>query len=128
MRPIWAALLLSAALPCPPEGSGAPRLIAADFHWSYTLPEMMEAFAKTYASDKRLGARAYWNAAKKRYELPYEKDRGAAVVLPPRLIAAVSRHIEAAFQADYVDAVFFPDMGHSHLLIPEEHWKKTCDP
>ncbi|MDD5628275.1 MAG: hypothetical protein PHU21_04370 [Elusimicrobia bacterium] len=114
--------------PCPPESSGAPKLATADFHWDYTLPEMLAAFEKTYASDKRLGARAYWNPGQRRYELPYEQSRGGAVVLPARLIASVARHIEAAFAADYIDAVFFPDMGHSHLLIPQELWKKTYDP
>lgn len=116
------------ALPCAPEGPGAARLGFADFKWGYTLPEMLAAFEKTYASDKRLGARAYWNAEKKRYELPYEDSRGGPVVLPPRLIAALTRHIEAAFAADYIDAVFFPDMGHSHLLIPDAVWKKVYDP
>jgi len=116
------------AFPCPSEGPGAARLAFSDFKWGYTLPEMMAAFEKTYASDKRLGARAHWNAEKKRYELPYEKDRGGNVVLPPRLIAALTRHIEAAFAADYIDAVFFPDMGHSHLLIPDAVWKKVYDP
>jgi hypothetical protein len=116
------------ALPCGPEDPSVPHLTFADFKWGYTLPEMMAAFEKTYASDKRLGKRAYWNAEKKRYELPYEDSRGGPVVLPPRLIAAVARHIEAAFAADYIDAVFFPDMGHSHLLIPDAVWKKTYDP
>lgn len=109
----------AAAAECPPETAAEPKLYSSDVRWGLSLAEMMELYGKLYASDKRLKGRAYLNAEKGRYELPHPAEFGGPVVVPEILIKALVRHIEAAFEADYVDAVFFPDMGHSHLLIPE---------
>jgi hypothetical protein len=103
---------------CAPETDGEPKLYSSDVRWGLTLPEMMSLYEKLYASDKRLKARAYFNPAKNRYELPHPAEQGGPVAVPDLLIKALARHIEAAFAKDYIDAVFFPDMGHSHLLIP----------
>ncbi|MCX5795472.1 MAG: hypothetical protein NTY77_08275 [Elusimicrobia bacterium] len=112
---------------CRPENEGEPKLYASDFHWSYSLPEMIQRSAEVYASDKRLPRRAYWNERAQRFELPQDAGRGGPVVLPESYIRSVARHIEAAFAQDYIDAVFFPDMGHSHLLIPEALWESKYD-
>lgn len=104
---------------CPPETPAEPKLYSSDVRWGLSLPEMMELYEKLYASDKRLSRRAYFNAAKGRFELPNAPEFGGPVVVSELTIKALARHIEAAFEKDYVDAVFFPDMGHSHLLIPE---------
>lgn len=104
---------------CPPETAAEPKLYSSDVRWGLSMAEMMELYGKLYASDKRLKGRAYLNAEKGRYELPNPADFGGPVVVPEILIKALVRHIEAAFEKDYIDAVFFPDMGHSHLLIPE---------
>ncbi|MFA5140599.1 MAG: hypothetical protein WC728_15330 [Elusimicrobiota bacterium] len=113
--------VLSKAERCAPEGEGDPKLYSSDFRWDYTLPEMRQRFEEIYASPKRLGQRAYWNEKAGRYELPNDRG-GGPVALPESYIKAVARHIEAAFEKDVIDGVFFPDMGHSHLLIPQELW------
>lgn len=112
---------------CRPEGAGEAKLYSSDFHWNYSLPEMVRRFDEVYASDKRLSKRAYWNERARRFELPHDADRGGPVVLPESYVRSVARHVEAAFAEGYVDAVFFPDMGHSHLLVPEELWKRKYD-
>lgn len=112
---------------CAPESDSAPKLTSDEFHWGYALAELKGAYDKTYASPKRLPRRAYWNAATGRFEFPYLADRGGAVALPETFVRAVARHIEAAFERGAIDAVFFPDMGHSHFLIPEAHWKAAYD-
>ena len=112
---------------CAPETERDEKIYSSDFRWNYTLPEMKEAFEKMYASRKRLPLRAYWNSEKKRYELPYMPERGGSVVLPESFIRNVARQIEQAYEKDCVDAVFFPDMGHSHFLIPKASWKSKYD-
>lgn len=104
---------------CPPETADEPKLYSSDVRWGLSMAEMLDLYAKLYASDKRLKRRAYLNAATGRYELPAPAAQGGPVIVPEILIKALVRHIEAAFEADYIDAVFFPDMGHSHLLIPD---------
>lgn len=112
---------------CPPETPAEPKLYSSDVRWGLSLAEMMELYGKLYASDKRLKGRAYLNTEKGRYELPHPAEFGGPVVVPEILIKALVRHIEAAFEADYVDAVFFPDMGHSHLLIPDALYASKYD-
>lgn len=109
---------------CAPETDGEPKLYSSDVRWGLTMPEMMALYEKLYQSDKRLKARAYFNPAKNRYELPNAPEQGGPVVLPELALKALARHIEQAFAKDYVDAVFFPDMGHSHLLIPEALYER----
>lgn len=117
----------AASAACPPETAAEPKLYSSDVRWGLSMAEMMELYGKLYASDKRLKGRAYLNAGTGRYELPHPAEFGGPVVVPEMLIKALVRHIEAAFEADYVDAVFFPDMGHSHLLIPEDLYASKYD-
>ena len=112
---------------CRPETDADAKLRSGDFRWGYSLPEMLDAFDKTYESAKRLPLRAHWNARAGRLELPYMPERGGPVVLPEVLVRAVTRHIEKAFEAGAADAVFFPDMGHSHLLVPQALWSSKYD-
>lgn len=106
---------------CPPPAPSEEIIYQSDFHWNYTHPEMMARFAEIYASPKRLDKRAYWNKAVNSLVLPPPYE-GAPVKIGPRLVQALGRHIERALELGYADAVFFPDMGHSHLLIPDALW------
>ncbi|MCR4296208.1 MAG: hypothetical protein NUW21_11790 [Elusimicrobia bacterium] len=112
-----------ASADCPPETAAEPKLYSSDVRWGLSMAEMLDLYAKLYASDKRLKGRAYYNPAEGRFELPNPPDFGGPVAVPEILIKALVRHIEAAFEDDYIDAVVFPDMGHSHLLIPEALYK-----
>lgn len=117
-------LLVFDAARCRPETVADEKLYSGDFKWDYTLPEMVQRFLDIYAGPKRLQKRAYWNAGKKRFELPYLANRGGAVVLPESFVRSVGRHIVSADKGGYIDGVFFPDMGHSHFLIPESIWNE----
>jgi hypothetical protein len=105
---------------CAPESPGGSKIYSSDFHWGYGIDEMRARFKEMYESDKRLPRRAYWSVSKAGYELPYYKDRGGVVELPAAFARAVSGHIEAAYRQKVIDGVFFPDMGHAHLLIPKD--------
>lgn len=104
-----------------------PVIYQSDFRWGYTAPEMNDRFNEIYSSGKRLYKRAYYDSAKGAFILPFEKAFGGEVVLSKRLIVSVQKHIEKALERSYVQNVFFPDMGHSHFFIEDEHWKAKYD-
>lgn len=112
----------SIAARCAPPAASEEIIYGSDFHWNYTMPEMMARFSEMYASPKRLDKRAYWDKTAGSFVLP-SAFSGPPVKIGQPLIAAVSRHIERALELGYADAVFFPDMGHSHLLIPTALWE-----
>ncbi len=109
---------------CAPKAAGEGTIYQSDFRWDYTLPELKARFAEIYASPKRLDRRAYWDAEKNRLMLPHDAERGGDLEIGENFVRAVARHIERAFELDYIDAVFFPDMGHSHILVPDRLWKE----
>ncbi|MBI5882191.1 MAG: hypothetical protein HZB91_03700 [Elusimicrobia bacterium] len=113
---------------CRPADPGEARIYSSDFSWNMTLPGMKAKFDEMYRSPKRLGQRAYWDKETGTLRLPYMKERGGTVELPAGFVAAVARHIEVAFEKDLIDAVFFPDMGHSHFLIPDAVYKEKYEP
>lgn len=104
---------------CSAQPSTEPVLLQNDFSWGYSLPDMLKKFIETYASKKRLAARAYWNTEKQALMLPFLPEWGGEFEVNETFVRAVARHVEQALVLGYADGVFFPDMGHSHLLIPE---------
>ncbi|MFN8790633.1 MAG: hypothetical protein ACK5Y2_04175 [Bdellovibrionales bacterium] len=110
---------LSGRAECRPGSEGAwSPLFSSDFRWSYTGPELLIRFMEIYESSKRLPQRAYIDSATGQLKLPLDSSRGGAFTVPERFVQSVRNHIEAALESRVVEAVFFPDMGHSHLLIP----------
>lgn len=110
---------------CAPSTASEPALYATDFKWGYERAQMIAHFTTIYDSGKRLPKRAYYDTTQKKFILPGDPSFGGDVELSERLIYSVRRHIEEALRLKYVDAIFFPDMGHSHYFIPQEHWEKT---
>jgi hypothetical protein len=112
---------------CQPLSPTEQTLYSSDFKWGYELPELLLKFTEMYQSPKRLAKRAFWDKKTKTLRLPYNKDRGGDIVITENFVQSVTRHIERAFELRYIDGVFFPDMGHSHLLIPEKLMKEKYD-
>ncbi|MEN0059392.1 MAG: hypothetical protein AAGB31_11205 [Bdellovibrio sp.] len=96
-----------------------PGIFSSEFQRYFSFAEMMSKFTQIYKSPQRLPQRAYWDAKTKTLKLPFDKELGGDVKIQNSFIQTIVRHIEKAFELSYVDAVFFPDMGHSHLLVPE---------
>lgn len=109
---------------CTPEVASDPQLKADDFRWDYALNDFLQKFTEVYESAKRLPLRNYWDPKTQQLMLPYDKSRGSQIALPELFIKSVQRHIEEALRLGYIDGVFFPDMGHSHFLIPEEKYRR----
>jgi len=115
----WEAI----AARCSPPGADEPVLYATEFHWWYTREEMAARFDEVYASGMRLFERGYYEPETGQFILPHVPAWGGRVVLSRRLVENVSRHISKALERRYAEAVFFPDMGHSHFFIPDADWQ-----
>jgi hypothetical protein len=88
---------------------------------------MLEKFLEIYQAPKRLPKRAFWDEKSQLLKLPFDSGRGGDIAISETFIHSIVRHIERAFELKYVDAVFFPDMGHSHLLIPDGLYQDKYD-
>ncbi len=107
---------------CAKPGDDDPVLYSDAFEWGYTLEGMAKAFEETYERPDRLQGRAWYDDSRDSLVAPITDSWGGEVLIPSRLIDSVRRHIEGALARGYVDFVFFPDMGHSHLFLPQEIW------
>ncbi|OIO03262.1 MAG: hypothetical protein COX65_07335 [Elusimicrobia bacterium CG_4_10_14_0_2_um_filter_56_8] len=107
---------------CFPPAAAEEIIYQSDFHWNYSAQEMTARFKEMYSSPKRLDKRAYWDKAADSLVLPPGYS-GPPVKISLPFVQAVSRHIERALELGYAETVFFPDMGHSHLLIPSALWE-----
>lgn len=108
---------LAMAERCQPEAPTDLKLYSTDLRWNQPLAEMKERYERIYSSGKRLPRRAYRDAATGALRLPHEDG---TIAIPEEFVAAVRTHIEKALRRKYADAVFFSDLGHSHVLIPEQ--------
>lgn len=115
---VWATIRAR----CAPPGEDEQIVYSSDFQWGYSLDAMATRFEEIYESGKRLHERAAWDGENERFMMPATRTWGGAVELPPRLVENVTLHIEHGLERGYVDFVFFPDMGHSHLFIPQDSW------
>ncbi len=117
----WSAGNLNAEN-CVQESPSENFIYHSDFKWGFNLPEMFSVFEKMYASNKRLKNRAYVDQTSGQLILPHNPQQGGNVKIPSSFPQNVAFHIESGFHKDVIDAVFFPDMGHSHFFIPNSKW------
>ncbi len=117
----WAAKNLNVEN-CSKESSSDYFIYQSDFKWGFDLPEMLSVFEKMYASNKRLQNRAYLAQKSGQLVLPHSPQQGGDVKVPSSFPQNVAYHIESGFKQNVIDAVFFPDMGHSHFFIPTSKW------
>lgn len=103
---------------CRPESAQDKKLYSSDLSWGQPFAQMMALYGRIYSSGKRLPKRAYWDAIRGGYFLPYEQGNGEPVPIDANFIGALRTHLEKGLRRKYADAVFFSDLGHSHMLIP----------
>jgi hypothetical protein len=118
---LWAEI----AARCGPAAADEAILHSNAFHWSYDREQMAVRFDEIYASGMRLDQRAYYDDQSESFVLTVFDSWGGRIDMPHRLVENVTRHIERALDRGYVDHVFFPDMGHSHLFVRQVHWDET---
>ena len=110
---------------CTPPADDEPVIFSSDFIWGDSLEGMAQRFVEMYASEKRLSGRVYFDPEQGTFVLPCLKAWGGQILLSTRLIENVRRHVEKALLRGYAEFVFFPDMGHSHLFVPQNRWDET---
>jgi hypothetical protein len=127
--PSWALkseMLKTAAQRCWPETPSEPKLSHDDFQWNYSVETMTETYNATYSSGKRLKKRAFCNEEKNQFFLPKLDNQNQLQLVPltEDFLVSIGQQIEEALARDYIQFVFFPDMGHSHVLIPQDFFDK----
>ena len=111
---------------CAPPDKYERALSYGDFRWYYAKDQMDEKYAEIYDSGQRLIDRARWNEKTHSYELVYRSSRyRKPVPITSRFIDSVRSHIERALQLGYTRHIFFPDMGHAHLLISKPYYDEV---
>ncbi|MCB0379008.1 MAG: hypothetical protein KDD33_10995 [Bdellovibrionales bacterium] len=119
--------LEEAKVRCASDFVHSKTLYSNDVHWGYSIEEMAQDFTTIYNSGKRLSYHSTYDAITDNFYVHYDDSNNKTypVKLTKGFIKSVTQQIENALQAGYADYVFFPDMGHSHLYFPEEHWQKN---
>lgn len=115
---------------CIPQRDGEPVVRNSDFSWGLSREDILAKQQEIYSSGKRLQKRAYYDADKKVFKAPVQTfgDSRKEMVLPERILKSVRAHIEKSLKREYVDAIIFPDMGHSHYFIPQEFYDREIAP
>lgn len=114
---------------CAPQTESDLILYASDFKWGYEIQEMRDRFTEIYQSGKRLTKRAYYDPAADKFIFPYESlGNSHKIEIPGQFIESIALHAEEGLKRDYIDALFFPDMGHSHFFLPEAFYEEHIRP
>lgn len=81
-----------------------------------TLAEAEAQYKELYSSGRRITNRVYWDASAQSYVL---QQKNKTLKISARFIESLSRQVEAALQRGYADFLFYTDMGHAHLYMPD---------
>ncbi len=111
---------------CTTHFSESPELYMNEFSWGYSLDSMAVKFEEIYESGKRIGTHSNFDPETDQFYLYLDKYHNfAPFKITPEFIKSVTLQIETAHVHRYGEFVFFPDMGHSHLHFPLEHWQEN---
>lgn len=108
---------------CTPTSSTEPPLTRG-YRLLQSYDDIAQEAQNTYSSDRRLKGRAYWDSNMNTLVLPYGRT---TVKLPPKFTDGLGTHLTKSLQNRYVDGIIYSDMGHVHLLLPSDEWKKIKD-
>lgn len=100
-----------------------PILYQEDTRWHLSHSETQSLFQDLYDSPKRLYGRAYYDPQAEAFLVSNDVNPDKLIRLPQSHLELIVRHIEQALESGLAEFVFFPDMGHSHYLIPMERWQ-----
>ncbi|TNE99784.1 MAG: hypothetical protein EP326_07535 [Deltaproteobacteria bacterium] len=110
---------------CGVQPKDEAAVYSSDFSWGMKLDEIKNKYQEIYRSGKRLKYRAWFDG--ENIVMPH-KGTGQTinkVKLTDTFIKSVRGHVENAMRLGYVDALIFPDMGHSHLFIPQATYERV---
>jgi hypothetical protein len=89
---------------------------------SPSLEDLRAKFEALYESEKRLKHRAY--LVNGSFTAPY---RGKNVQIPETFLAQVKIQAELMLERGNADHLFYSDLGHGHLLLPEGEESQTME-
>lgn len=110
---------------CAPPTENEPVLYAETFSGDFTTEEMAELYEKVYKSDDRLLNRVGFHPDSKNFISIDKNDTETHTVFAEKAIKGVILQVEEILKRDYARHVFFPDLGHSHLYIPQDYFKES---
>ncbi|MCB0363933.1 MAG: hypothetical protein H6624_20330 [Bdellovibrionaceae bacterium] len=114
---------------CPAPAGTEEWVMAGEFSGRYSLDDLLRITLGNYLKGKRLKDRAFWDSAKNQLILPVRFNGfDQATAIPFEFIYSIAKHIESALRLKYVDAIAFPDMGHSHFLLPKKFFSEKISP
>ena len=87
------------------------------FSGMFDLESMASLYEKHYQSGTRLKGRAYFDRELNSFVLPHFQG---PVKISERFLKNVTRHVEISLERRYADFIFFPDLGHAHLHLPDD--------
>ena len=108
---------------CKEQVKEEPILYATDVSYSNSKEELMEDWSKVYYSGKRLEHRAFVKEGQVYGKVSLYNDT-EYFKLPSYFVENIKVHIEEALKKRLVDAIYFPDMGHSHFYIPMKDYQE----
>jgi len=125
----WHQAIQLAKLRCAPQTTDEKILYQDEFSWFITRDQMQAKFTEIYSSGKRLNHRSFYHPATDKFYLVYKyANKISRVELNERFIQSVIGHVEKALKMNYAEFIFFPDMGHSHLYVPEDYYYDAIAP
>lgn len=110
-----------------PEAS-EPVVYNSDFSWGMGRDQIIEKEKEIYESGKRLKARAHLNQEGQLVVSVGAFSGDSYAQIPDLFIQSIKAHLENALKRKYVDAIIFPDMGHSHYFIPQDFFDREIAP
>lgn len=111
------------------RSSAAENILrSSEFNWGMSLQDIKDKQIEVYEKGFRLRERAYIENGQ--VYLPFTPYGGKEekVKLSERFLKSVIGHVENGLKRNYVDAIIFPDMGHSHLFVDKKFYNEKVSP
>ncbi len=101
-------------------------LRTSDFIHQLTPQQIAPLYESIYHSEKRLKGRIYFDRDQNQF---IAKARSGQMIVPERFISLLIRHVEQALKiraesVPVAEYIFFGDMGHGHIYVSENWYKK----
>lgn len=109
------------------QPSQAPILYSNVYKFGMSRDEMDQKYKEVYEMDARLLNSAYYDTNLDTFISTSGKET-ELTKFPAHFVKSVILHVENALRLNYVNYIFFPDMGHSHMFVPQDYYDAEISP
>lgn len=102
-----------------------PSLKKGDIHVVKNSKEAYQQFKKIYTDPRRLESRIFWSEDDQSYAFIRQNKKN---LLPLIFVKNLKRHLQQALQSSFAKFIYYADLGHAHLFIPEEQFWDPAQP